>query len=288
MYFFYFYPTGLDLGRRGIPWVTYGLVLLMMLLFLWIKYLPTALPANPYGLVFAPGNGNPWTVVTAAFLHAGWLHFLGNMVYLVTFGPAIEHELGRVRLLYYFLIIGAWGNVVHGVLGMKGIFGGPTAVIGASGAIAGMLAIALMRFSFARVAIAYWVFAPLQGINRVGRIHLAVPVAVGLWLLLQVVHGIVANESGARISFGAHFGGFGLGLFLALLLGYHREAEADSCLRRGACYLQRGEAWAAEGEFMRYLGMCPENMEAVLQLARARRAHSGPGTRSKRHQHLAA
>ncbi len=276
MYFFYFYPIGLDQSPRRIPRLTIGLIALMTVVFLWTRYAPTVLPWHPYRLVFAPGNGAAWTVVTAVLLHGGWWHLLGNMVYLAVFGPAIENTFGSVRLLYFFLVLGAWGNVVHGLMGMSGLFGPPLGVLGASGAVAGLLAICLVRFHFARVAIAYWVFAPLQGINRAGRVHLPVPLAVGGWLLLQVVHGIVATESGATVSYGAHFGGFGLGLLLALALSYRRDAQAEACLRRGAGYLGAGQAFAAEGEFLRSLALRPADLDASLQLARARRLDGRP------------
>ncbi len=271
MYFFYFYPLGLDLKRGRRPVLTTLLLLFMAGLFLWTRYWPWEFSFHPYRLIFFPGNEAPWTVLTAIFMHVGWLHILGNMVYLWVFAPMIEDRLGRVRLLYYFLMLGMAGNVLHGYAALHGWFGSHGAgVMGASGAIAGLLAFCLVRFYFARVELAYWVFAPLQGINRVGRAYLPVPVAVFLWLLLQVAHVLYASETGAAVSYGAHFGGFALGLFLAFFLGYHRQASAESHLVAGRRYLDKGKPYAAEGAFIAYLATTPDDLECRLQLARAR------------------
>jgi len=272
MYFFYFYPVGLDVQRRRRPLLTVGLLLCMMGLFIWARFFPERFSLHPSQLVFFPGNRAPWTAVTAAFLHVGWLHFLSNAVYLWVFAPTLEDRLGRWRLLHYFLMLSAAGNVMHGMVAMHGWLGsGGLGVIGASGAIAGLLAFALVRFSYARLELAYWVFAPLQGVNRAGRAYLPVPAAILLWMLLQVVHTVIARETGSTVSYSAHFGGFALGLFLAFVLGYHRQARSENRLVAGRRYLEKGQTYAAEGAFLEYLDQAPQDLDARLQLARVRR-----------------
>ncbi len=278
MYFFFFYPIGLGQRLRRTPLLTYSLMLGMGGLLLWARYLPNALPWHPGELVFVPGNRAPWTVVTAIFLHGGWLHYLGNMVYLYVFGPPLEEKLGRVRMLGYFVLFGVCGNLAHGVASMHGWLGPVgVGVIGASGALAGLLGFALVRLYYARVEVAYWVLAPLQGQNRAGKVHLAVPVAVGFWFLLQVVYTMVAVQTGSGVSYGAHLGGFALGLVLATSLGYLTSARAEARLVSGQRYLERGEAYAAVGEISDYLQRRPDDDEARLSLARALRM-AGQGT----------
>jgi len=272
MYFFYFYPLGVDLQRKRLPLLTAALVAVMTVLFIWTFYFPRALGINPVSLIFTPGNGRPWTVMTAIFMHGSWFHFLGNMLYLIVFAPLLEDRLGRRRFLHYFFLLGAAGNVAHGLIA---VLGGPAVgvvgVMGASGSISGLLAFALVRFYFARLALAYWVFTPLHGICKAGKAYLPLPVAVGLWLLLQIVHSLVATQSGSLVAYGAHFGGFGLGLLLALLLGYRGQARAESCLVKGQRFMEQGEAYAAEGEFMEYLEQLPDSRHGRLLLARSRR-----------------
>ncbi len=278
MYFLYYYPVGFDQPRDRPPLVTSALLVLMAVGFAWWKWFPHALPLPPWRLVYLGGSAAPWAAVTAVLLHGGWLHLLGNMLYVAVLGPPIEDQLGHARFLLYFLMLGAWGNVTHGVF--TALNGGTAGVLGASGAIAGLLAIALVRFYYARVAIAWWVFAPLQGVNRVGRAHVPVVIAALIWLLLQVVEGLVAREAGARVAYAAHFGGFALGLFLALALGWHREAQTASRLARARRFLDRGQVWAAEGELVDYLRARPHDLDAALRLARARRMTGRAGDAS--------
>ncbi len=271
MYFLYYYPVGFDQPRERHPGVTIGLIATMAVVFAWQKWFPGLLPVAPTRLIYLAGSTAPWAAVTAIFLHGGWLHLLGNLVYLAAFGPPIEDRLGHRRFLLYFLMLGAWGNVAHGVTVAAGWTPGPAGVLGASGALAGLMAIALVRFYYARVAVAWWIFAPLQGVNRVGRTYVPVTLAAAVWLSLQIVQGMVARESGSRIAFGAHFGGFALGLFLALALGWHHEAQGARKLARARRFLNQGQAWAAEGELLDRLRTTPDDLEALLPLARARR-----------------
>lgn len=281
MYFFYFYPLGLDVERRRRPLLTVLLLLCMTGLFIWARFFPTRFALSPADLVFYAGNRAPWTVVTAIFLHVGWLHFLSNAVYLWVFAPTLEDRLGRLRLLYYFLVLGAAGNLLHGFVSQQNWLGtGGMGVIGASGAIAGLLAFCLVRFAYARLALAYWVFAPINGINRAGRAFLPVPVAVMLWVMLQIIYSLVARETGSTVSYGAHFGGFALGLFLAFGLGYQRQSRTESHLVAGRRYLEKGQSYAAEGAFMEYLAAVPDDLEAHLQLARSRRLSGRLGAAS--------
>ncbi|PID81220.1 hypothetical protein CSB20_03700 [bacterium DOLZORAL124_64_63] len=271
LYFLYFYPLGLAGDARRQPVLTFGLALLMTGAFVWLRYFPDRLPLDPAQLIFYPGNSRLHTVATAIFLHSGWLHLLGNLVYFYVFGAALEARLGRSLFLAVFLILGVFGNLAHGLvaaLGWLGQYG--VGVLGASGAIAGLLGMALIRFRSSQVEIGWWLFAPLLGQNKVGRTPLPVPVAVGLWLGLQVVHSLVATEAGASVSYGAHLGGFGMGLVLAMLLGQWRLGTAEGHARRARRYFRRGAYHAAEGEWVAYLGLQPGDLEARLELARAR------------------
>ncbi len=281
MYFFYFYPLGLDQPLRRPPVLTYGLLALMTVLFLWIRYAPGLLPFHPAYLVFYPGNGAPWTVATAVFVHGGWIHLLGNLLYCWVFAPLLEDRLGTLRFLFYWVMLGAFGNLLHGLVSVLGVMGqGGLGVMGASGAIAGLLALSLVRFYYARLSLAYWVFSPLQGVSRAGRAYLPLPVGVGLWLLLQLMQSLLASESGSTVSYGAHLGGFTLGLFLAFVLGYHTQARAENHAVRGRRYLEQGQPLAAEGDFMAYLEQQPGDLEVTLLLARARRM-SGRGAAAR-------
>jgi membrane associated rhomboid family serine protease len=270
MYFCYFYPTGLDLERRRRPWLSLLLMGSMAIAFAWQLWWPTALRWHPWELIFYPGSHRPWTAITALFLHAGWLHLAGNMIYLMVFLPVLEDRLGRVGLLLLFLVTGVGGNLAHGLAAWHDWLGqGGLGILGASGAISGLLGFALVRLPYARVGVAYWVFAPLAGQNRAGRRYVPLPVAVVLWLLLQVGQAALASETGSAVSYPAHLGGFALGVLLALMLGGLREGRAEATLARARRYLAQGEAWAAAGEYSEYLGEGPAEPEVELERARA-------------------
>jgi len=269
MYFFYFYPLGLDRRLTRRPVLSWVLMAVMLVAFVWMKYFPSALALDPWDLVFFPGSSPVWTVTTAIFMHAGWVHLLGNLLYFYVFAPPLEDRLGPWKFGLYFLLLGNFGNLVHGLVSALGLLGqGGLGVMGASGAIAGMLSFSLVRFYDARVAVAWWVLAPLVGQNKAGKSHLPLVAAVGLWFLLQVVQTVVATETGAHVSFGAHLGGFAMGLIMALALGELAAGKAEAAQARARRYFQSGHFHAAAGAWSEYLELEPADMEARLELAR--------------------
>lgn len=270
MYFFYFYPVGTNRKQDSQPVLSWGMMLFMLVAFIWYKYFPQLLSINPEDLVFYPGSGHPWTVVTAIFMHGGWLHLMGNLVYLNVFGPILESRVGHGMFFFYVLVMGVFGNIIHGIVAAQGWFGQyGVGVLGASGAIAGLLAFSLIRFHNAKVEIAWWVFAPLVGQNRAGRSKVALQVAVALWLMLQVVQSLVASQTGASVSYGAHFGGFFMGLTLALAMGQWREGHQEGLRDKAADYFKAGEYHASVGMWLEYLELVPSDLSARLELARS-------------------
>ena len=277
MYFLYFYPLGLDRPLRRRPLLSWGLMAVMVVAFLWFRYQPYALSIRPWDLVFYAGRGRVWSVVAAVFMHAGWLHLLGNLLYLHVFAPPLEDRLGRFRFLVYFLLMGVGGNLAHGYASALGLLGqGGVGVLGASGAIAGLLAFSLVRLYDARVRIGWWVFAPLAGQNRAGKTLVPLLGAVALWLVLQVVETLTATVTGTSTSFAAHFGGFATGLFLALAMGQYRPARAESAKVRAGRYLAAGQFHAADGAWQEYLDLEPGDEDALLARARTRQALGRP------------
>ncbi len=270
MYFFYFYPVGTNRKQDSKPVLSWSLMVCMVVAFIWSRYFPHLLSVNPEDLAFYPGNGQLWTVVTAIFMHTDWLHLLGNLVYLNVFGPILESRVGHGMFLFYVLLLGIFGNIVHGVVASLGWFGQyGVGVLGASGAIAGLLAFSLIRFHNAKVEIAWWVFAPLVGQNRAGRSKVALQLAVAMWLMLQVIHSLVASQTGASVSYGAHFGGFFMGLSLALAMGQWREGHQEGLRDKAADYFKDGAYHASVGMWLEYLDLVPSDLTARLELARA-------------------
>ena len=207
---------------RAMPVVTWALIASCVLVFLWQMSLG---PAGFNRVVFTLGVipavllGNaqlppevavvPPTVsmVTSMFLHGGWLHLAGNMLYLWIFGDNIEDRMGRLRFLLFYLACGIVAVLAQALPEPQG----RTPMVGASGAISGVLGAYLLLFPRARVL----VLVPLGFMLRA--IHLPAVWVLGLWFFVQLVSSLASPAGEGGVAFRAHLGGFVAGLALAPL-----------------------------------------------------------------------
>lgn len=197
----------------------------------WLLYQLPDLPRSVAELGFRPCEvdrscaleGEPWpvTALTAMFLHGDWLHLLGNMLFLWIFGNNVEDAMGRVRFLLFYVLAGlaatalqTWVTLTLGSPGEAEI-----PMVGASGAIAGVLGAYFLLFPLARVVVL--LFLPLP-------VPVEVPALafLGFWFLFQLWQGgfsLVAPDSVGGIAFFAHVGGFVFGLLLGRRLAARRR-----------------------------------------------------------------
>jgi membrane associated rhomboid family serine protease len=144
------------------------------------------------------------TLVTSMFLHGGWAHLGGNMLYLWIFGDNIERALGRARFLGFYLVCGIAAAFAHIALSS----GSSVPTVGASGAISGILGAYLILFPGNRVRV-----LTSSGVAAVPAAYM-----LGIWILIQLVNGMgaIANtpETGG-VAYAAHVGGFLAGVLLA-------------------------------------------------------------------------
>jgi rhomboid family protein len=156
-----------------------------------------------------PGAAPPWlwlTPVTSLFLHGGFLHLGGNMLYLWIFGNNVEEAMGHARFLAFYLVCGVLATAGH-------VLSNPASdlpVIGASGAISGVLAAYLLLFPHARVL----TLIPLGFFTRL--VYIPAVLLLGFWILLQVASGFLAPPEAGGVAFFAHIGGFVAGLALVV------------------------------------------------------------------------
>lgn len=149
----------------------------------------------------------PLTLFTAMFLHGGWMHVIGNMWYLWIFGKNVEDKLGHFKFFIFYILSGLAGSLVY-------IATNPSSqvpMIGASGAIAGVLGAYMIRFPQARVLTLIW-FGFFIRIVAIPAVYV-----LGFWFIIQLLNGlpsIGANITGG-VAWFAHIGGFvaGMGLF---------------------------------------------------------------------------
>jgi rhomboid family protein len=160
------------------------------------------------------------TIFTSTFLHGGWLHLIGNMLYLWVFGNNVEDTIGRVRFLVFYLLCGLAAAVTHLVIN-----GGSTApTLGASGAIAGVLGAYLVLFPGARVSTLVPIFFFLTVYE------LPASVVLGFWFLMQVFSAVAGigmlrtpgSAHAGGVAVWAHVGGFVAGWVLIRLFGTPR------------------------------------------------------------------
>lgn len=151
----------------------------------------------------------PLTLFSAMFIHGGWLHLLGNMLYLWVFGDNVEDRLGHGRYLVFYLAAGVIAAVVHAFI----FADSPVPCVGASGAISGVLAAYLIFYPKARVSTLFIIFIFIR------IVRLPAIVLLGVWIVLQVASGITElSDNAGGVAWFAHIGGFASGLVMALMM----------------------------------------------------------------------
>jgi membrane associated rhomboid family serine protease len=233
------FPIGDDnSGRKTTPYVVYGLILLNAIMFMAQLTLGDAFTmgwsAIPYeithgtdltgtdvirsggeavALRHAPGPTPIYlTLLSSMFMHGGWLHILGNMLYLWVFGDQIEDLLGHGKFMLFYVGCGLAAALAQILVDT----GSRIPTLGASGAIAGILGAYIVKFPRNTVRM----------LSQFGLAHVPAIVALGLWVLIQIIGhvGVVAGQS-SGVAYMAHIGGFVAGVLLVLLLAPRGSAR---------------------------------------------------------------
>ena len=205
------FPVGDDNSdRKTFPLVTYALIALNALFFLvelsgggdfvmqW-AFVPRRFMAGPFA--DAP------TLFSSMFMHAGWVHLGGNMLYLWIFGDNVEDRFGHIQFLIFYLLCGLAATGAQLLFSL----GSGVPNLGASGAIAGVLGAYVLMFPRGRVRVLLY-----SGISEVPAL-----IVIGLWFALQLLSGVgsfaSADRTGGGVAYMAHIGGFVTGLVLGIL-----------------------------------------------------------------------
>ena len=212
-----------DSDRTRMPIINYVLIAINILVFIFLQgmggnerftYAFSTVPAEILtGKDVTTGVLEPtpvpvyFTLITSMFMHGGWAHLLGNMLFLWVFGDNIENRLGPIRYLIFYLVCGIIASLCHVfVSGSDSIV--PS--LGASGAISGVLGGYLLLFPSRRVRVFMG-----RGITEVPAF-----VALGIWIVFQVISqmGLLGgDQGGGGVAYAAHIGGFAAGLLLIKL-----------------------------------------------------------------------
>jgi membrane associated rhomboid family serine protease len=222
-------PLKDDIPSRTVPIVTLGLIALNLVAFLYQLSLELGDGGAARGAVSAadafvyefgavpcritgacPHDFPPAfvSIFTSMFLHGGWLHIAGNMLYLWIFGNNVEDTLGHGRYLIFYLACGVAAAMAQTAVGP----GSPIPMVGASGAVSGVLGAYLLLFPHAHVTtlIILGFFFRLVQIPAV--------IVLGFWIVLQVLNGLGSFGASGGVAFFAHIGGFVAGLGLLFVL----------------------------------------------------------------------
>ena len=208
-----------------LPVVTIALIVTCVLVFLWqyshdaggqqlIVYRLGTIPATFTGtaqltpeVLFIPA----WsTMFTSMFLHGGWMHLGGNMLYLWIFGNNIEESMGHLRFILFYILCGIVAVLTHALLNPESTI----PMVGASGAISGVLGAYLLLFPRVKVLI----LIPLGFLTQL--VEIKAMWVLAFWFGLQLVSQFFTDSSQGGVAFSAHIGGFVAGLVLIPFFKY--------------------------------------------------------------------
>ncbi|HTK87093.1 MAG TPA: rhomboid family intramembrane serine protease [Nitrospiraceae bacterium] len=202
------------------PIITVSFIVLCTLVYLYQASLPPqpselfvyrfgAIPATVFGNAALPSEIHGATplvaLITSMFLHGSWMHLIGNMLYLWIFGDNVEDTMGHVRFITFYVACGILAVFSHAITDPSST----VPMVGASGAISGVLGAYLLLFPRAQVL----VLIPLGVYTRT--MYVPAAVVLGLWFVMQVLSGgMSVGRAGGGVAFFAHVGGFLAGMAL--------------------------------------------------------------------------
>ncbi len=220
---------------RTTAYVTYALITINVLVFIHelslappqlaeffqlYAVVPKELSASFNGISVNQPVPEPLTLITSQFLHGGFLHILGNMLFLWIFGNNIEDQLGHIKYLIFYIVCGILAALAQWFFSMQS--GVPS--LGASGAIAGVMGAYIIRFPRARITTLLFL-GPFITFPEIPAVFF-----LGIWFVQQALYGIaslnvpsnIGMESGG-VAYWAHAGGFVFGVILGPILGLFSE-----------------------------------------------------------------
>ena len=213
--------------RRTTPVVNIVLIIINVLMFFWELSLGAQIEPVLMHVAFVPARfwylpgallPNIITMFVSMFLHGGWLHLGGNMLYLWVFGDNVEDRLGHGRYLLFYVACGLIATLAHAAVNP----GSRVPSIGASGAIAGVLGAYIVLFPKQRVTTLIPIFIFIT-VREVPAVFL-----LGFWIVMQLFFGAASMngnlQSAGGVAYFAHIGGFVTGMILIVLLGGLRRA----------------------------------------------------------------
>ena len=229
------FPLHDDNPAQTVPYVTWALIAACVLVFFWQQSIGDAVQSAVYAFGMIPAvlldiKSLPpeldllpaWmTVLTSMFLHGGWMHLIGNMLYLWIFGNNVEDAMGHGRFLAFYLLCGIIAALSQVAMNTAS----EVPMVGASGAISGVLGAYILLYPHARVL----VLIPIIIIITTARI--AAYWVLGFWFVIQLFSTTANSGQEGGVAFAAHIGGFVAGMVLIPIFK-HRHVPLFAPARR--------------------------------------------------------
>jgi len=247
-----FFPYKDDNPRILIPYVTYAILTVNVLVFIYQTFLMGPIAQQTFALRFGfipayfwggdaleileynrellgrfypPSTWNVLlqvrllpgvvTLFTSPFIHAGWLHIIGNMIFLYVFADNVEGALGHVRFSLFYLLTAVAAGLLHAAL----VSNSMVPVVGASGAVSGVLGGYLVRYPRARIHVLVFI------VIFITTLRLPAMVVLGFWFLIQAINGLVSLQGQiiGGVAWFEHIGGFAAGFSYMVISGRGRK-----------------------------------------------------------------
>lgn len=277
---------GNDKANSRFPAVTYALMFVNIAVYLWM--LPFDREAMLHAMGLIPDQPSLNGILTSMFLHCDILHLAWNMLFLWLVGPNVEYALGRLEYAIFYFGSGFAAAVLYVVVSHAFI---PAAadvpMVGASGAIAGILGIFVIRFYKTRLKIWYFVLflmfigwgrytipawiilIPLVILARRGQYTIAALIILAIWFIQQLVGGMIGiiDPQSGGVAYWAHIGGMLFGMILAYALRMGLEGTKEYLMTDAKTNLEQGTTWGAAENLRTLLEHDPENADVHAELA---------------------
>ncbi len=198
------------------PYVNHMLIIANVVVFLFMFMdggLSSDLAMRPYNILHGV---NLYTLFTSMFVHAGVFHLFGNMLYLYIFGDNVEDVFGHLSYLFFYTVCGLVASMTYIISGTG--FNPDDMVVGASGAISGVLGAYLVLYPKSRIFSLVFYGLPVI-------VPIPAVVFLGFWFLMQWLYAIF--DMGGNVAWWAHIGGFVAGLILALVFGLRKKRTKE-------------------------------------------------------------
>lgn len=267
--------TDKELLRKETPYVTYGVVVLNVIIYYLFEVGFNNFEFIEKNLLFLPFEPNGWnlpvSLFSSMFLHASAGHLWGNMLFLWVLGSAVERRVGAKRFGLLYLITGLFGSLVYVLV--EFLFNGNAGhALGASGAISGIMGIFAVRCYFKSMVFPLPILGIFSLILPISlKVRLNSLVIIGLFFLSDLSGGIgqITGDHGSMVGHWAHLGGMISGMIIAGFLKLGNEAVEERHLEAGVMAANAKSGYAGgEKSLSIALQMSPDNPDALLAMAR--------------------